>query len=142
MNLTQRATVSILALAVATSVGSIGLTALQLRPQSGVAAVVISSSIVGELNGVTDAVTDMPPATRMGVLNRHGVASPQALSDALAAQRAYLAQAEKQRSDELALSDRRYTLLLALSVFNVAAAALGAIALYEAYRTTRRVRTQ
>jgi hypothetical protein len=130
MKLTHRATVSILALAVVASVSSIALTGLQLRPQRGVADVVIRTAIVGELTGVTDAVREMPIAARTGVLARHGVSSEQALADSLEAQRV-------QRADDLARSDKRFTLLLVLAIFNVAAAALGTISLYEAYRTKR-----
>ena len=142
MKLTHRATVSILALAVVASMGSIGLTALQLRPQRGVVDVVTSTAIVGELNGVSDAVKDMPMAARSDVLARHGVSSEQALADSLDAQRAHLAQAERERANELARSDKRFTLLLVLAIFNVSAAALGTISLYEAYRTKRNHSTQ
>jgi hypothetical protein len=137
MKLTHRATVSILALAVVASASSIGLTAQQLRPQRGLVDVLINTAIVSELNGVSDAVNDIPLSARRGVLARHGVVSEEALAASLSAQRAHLAQAERERSDELARSDRRFTLLLVLSVFNVAAAALGTISLYEAYRTKR-----
>lgn len=137
MKLTQRATVSILALAIVASVSSIGVTGLQLKPQRGASDVMISAAIVGELNGVSDAVKDMPMSTRSGVLERHGVSSEQALSESLAAQRAHLAQAERVRADELARSDKRFTLLLVLAIFNVSAATLGTISLYEAYRTKR-----
>ncbi|MFL9911979.1 hypothetical protein [Paraburkholderia sp. RL17-337-BIB-A] len=133
---------SILALAVVASVGSIGLTSLQLRPQRGAVDVLISTAIVGELNGVSDAVKDMPMAARSGVFARHGVTSEQALADSLEAQRANLAHAERERADELARSDRRFTLLLVLALFNVSAATLGTISLYEAYRAKRSHSTQ
>lgn len=133
---------SILALAVVASVSSIGLTAQQLRPQRGVVDVLISTAIVSALNGVSDAVKDIPMPARRGVLARHGVTSEDALADSIDAQRAHLAQTERERSDELARSDMRFTLLLVLSVFNFAAAALGSISLYEAYRTKRNNSTQ
>ncbi len=138
MKLTHRATVSILALAVVSSVSSIGLTVQQLRPQRGLVDVLISTAIVSELNGVSDAVNDIPASARPGVLARHGVMSEEALAASLTAQRERLALAERARSDELARSDRRFTMLLVLSIFNVAAGALGTISLYEAYRTKRK----
>ncbi len=138
MKLTHQATVSILALSVVASVSSIGLTAQQLKPQQGVVDVLISTAIVSELNGISDAVNDIPLSARRGVLARHGVTSEEALAVSVDAQRAHVAEAERERSDELTRSDRRFTLLLVLSVFNVAATALGTISLYEAYRTKRK----
>lgn len=138
MKLNHRATVFILALAVVASVGSIGLAGLQLSPQCGAVDVVISTAIVGELNGVSDAVKDMPASMSRGVLFRHGVSSEQALADSLNAQRVHLAQADQERAVELARSDKRSALLLVLAIFNAFAAALGAISLYEAYRAKPR----
>lgn len=132
---------AILSLAVVASVSSIVLTAQQLRPQRGVVDVLISTAVVGELNGVSDAVKDIPMPARRSVLARHGVTSEEALADSLIAQRARLEQAERERSDELARSDRRFTLLLVTGIFNIAAAALGTISLYEAYRTKRKSNT-
>jgi hypothetical protein len=138
MKLNHRTTLSILALAVISSVGSIGLAGLQLMPQSAAADVITNTAIVAELNGVDDALKDIPTSVRDAVLARHGVSSEQALDDSLEAQRAHLAQAEQARAQELHGSDRRSAVLLVLALFNAFAAALGGISLYEAYRANRR----
>jgi hypothetical protein len=138
MKLNHRATLSIRALAVATSAYSIGLAGMQLKPQPAATDVVINTAIVAELNGVHDSLKDIPPSMRNGVLARHGVSSEQALDDSLEAQRSRLAQAEQARAQELHGSDKRSALLLVLTLFNACATALGAISLYEAYRATRR----
>jgi hypothetical protein len=137
MKISQRATLSILALAVISSVGSIGLTALQFEPQRAAAGVVIDTAVVAELNGVSDALKDMPFAMRSRVLARHGVTSEQALNESLESQRAHLAQTERLRVDELSRSDKRTTLLLMLGLFNACAASLSAISLFDAYRAKR-----
>ncbi|WP_165190381.1 hypothetical protein [Paraburkholderia dioscoreae] len=137
MKLSQRATLSILAIAVLTSVATIGVAGLQLRPQRAAADVVIDTAIVSELTGVSDAIRDMPVALRTGVLARHEVQSEQALNESLNAQRANLATAERQRANELASSDRRSASLIALALFNAFATALGAISLFDAYRAKR-----
>jgi hypothetical protein len=134
MKLNHRATLSILALAVVSSVCSIGLAGLQLKPQRAAADVVVNTAIVAELNGVHDSLKDIPPSMRNGVLARHGVSSEQALDDSLEAQRSHLAPAEQARAQELQGSDKRSTLLLVLSLFNACATVLSAISLYEAYR--------
>ncbi|MEM5372924.1 hypothetical protein V4C53_43980 [Paraburkholderia azotifigens] len=138
MKLSHRATLSILALAVASSVGSIGLAGLQLKPRSAAADVITNTAIVAELNGVHDALKDIPDTVRNGVLARHGVSSEQALADSLEAQRTHLAQAEQARALELRTNDRRSAILLVLTLFNAFAAALAGISLYEAYRANRR----
>ncbi|WP_248558148.1 hypothetical protein [Paraburkholderia terrae] len=138
MKLNHRATLSILALAVVSSVGTIGLAGLQLKPQSAAADVITNTAIVAELNGVHDALKEIPGPVRNGVLARHGVSSEQALDDSLEAQRSHLAQAEQVRAQELQGSDKRSALLLVLSLFNACATVLSAISLYEAYRAIRR----
>lgn len=129
---------SILVLSVAASVGSIGLAGLQLRPQQGAADVVTNTAIVSELNGVSDAIRDMPTAAQSGVLERHGVRSETALADSLNLRRAQLERADQARRDELVHSDRLSALQLVLALFNAFAASLGAISLSEAYRANRR----
>ncbi|EIM98399.1 hypothetical protein WQE_24262 [Paraburkholderia hospita] len=138
MKLKHRATLSILALAVVSSVGSIGLACLQLKPQRAAVDVVINTGIVAELNGVHDALKDIPPSMRNGVLARHGVGSGQALDDSLEAQRSHLAQAEQARAQELQSAGKRSALLLVLTLFNACASALAAIWLYESYRAPHR----
>jgi hypothetical protein len=61
MKFSQRATLSILTIAVLTSTATIGLAGLQLRPQRAAVGVVIDTAIVAELTGVSDAIRDMPP---------------------------------------------------------------------------------
>jgi hypothetical protein len=134
MKISQRATLSILAIAVLTSTATIGLAGIQLQPQRAAVGVVIDTAIVSELTGVSDAIWEMPPALRSGVLARHEVRSEQALNESLAAQRANLAAAEQQRAHEIATHDRRVAWLIALALFNTFATAVGAISLFDAYR--------
>jgi hypothetical protein len=138
MKISQRATLSILAIAVLTSTAMIGLAGVQLQPQRAAVSVVIDTAIVSELTGVSDAVRDMPPELRSGVLARHEVRSAEALDQSLAAQRANLATAEQQRAVEIATHDRRTAWLIALALFNTFATAVGAISLLDAYRAKRK----
>lgn len=138
MKFSQRATLSILTIAVLTSTATIGLAGLQLQPQRAAVGVVIDTAIVSELTGVSDAIRDMPPALRSGVLARHDVGSEQALAQSLAAQRANLAVAERERVEEIAVRDKRAIWLIGLAVFNTFVIAVGAISLFDAYGTKRR----
>lgn len=138
MKLNHRATLSILALAVVSSVCSIGLAGMQLTPQRAAVDVVINTGIVAELNGVHDALKDVPPSMQTGALARHGVASEKDLDDSLKAQRSNLARAEEVRARELHDSGTRSAFLLVLSLFNACVSAVGVVSLYEAYRAPRR----
>ncbi len=134
MKFSQRATLSILAIAVLTSTVAIGLAGFQLQPQRAAVGVVIDTAIVSELAGVSDAIKDLPPELRSGVLARHEVRSEDALSQSLSAQRANLAVAERERAREIAAHDQRAAWLIALALFNTFATAIGAISLLDAYR--------
>ncbi|MFM0003992.1 hypothetical protein PQR57_23580 [Paraburkholderia dipogonis] len=138
MKFSQRATLSILTIAVLTSTATIGLAGLQLQPQRAAVGVVIDTAIVSELTGVSDAIRDMPPALRSGALARHDVGSEQALAQSLAAQRANLAVAERERVEEIAVRDKRAIWLIGLAVFNTFVMAVCAISLFDAYGTKRR----
>jgi hypothetical protein len=138
MKLNHRATLSILALAVVSSVCSIGLAGMQLKPQRAAVDVVINTGIVAELNGVHDALKDIPPSMQSGVLARHGVGSEQALADSLSTQRSNLVHAEQARAQEIHDSGTRSAFLLVLTLFNTCVGALGLVSLYEAYRAPRR----
>ena len=63
MKLSHRAAVSILTLAAVTSVGSIGLATAQFSAPSNAAQVVINA-VTSKLNGVVDAVSDLPDDRR------------------------------------------------------------------------------
>lgn len=134
MKISQRATLSILAIAVLTSTATIGLAVIQLQPQRAAVSVVIDTAIVSELAGVSDAIRDMPLELRSGILARHEVHSEQALDESLVAQRENLAAAEQQRVLEIATDERRVAWLIALALFNTFATAVGAISLLDAYR--------
>ncbi|MCC8397282.1 hypothetical protein LJ656_32425 [Paraburkholderia sp. MMS20-SJTR3] len=134
MKFSQRATLSILAIAVLTSTVTIGLAGIQLQPQRAAVGVVVDTAIVAELTGVSDAIEDLPPDLRSGVLARHEVRSEEALRQSLTAQRANLAVAERERAQEIAAHDRRAAWLIALALFNTFATAVGAISLLDAYR--------
>jgi hypothetical protein len=137
MKFSQCATLSILTIAVLTSTATIGLAGFQLRPQRAAVGVVIDTAIVSELTGVSDAIRDIPPALRSGVLARHDVGSEQALAKSLAAQRANLAAAERERAEEIAVRDKRAMWLIGLAVFNTFVMAIGAFSLFDAYGTKR-----
>ena len=134
MKFSHKAAVSILAVAAVMSVGSIGLVAVQFGAPSSAAQVVINTAVTSELNGVVDAVSDLPDDMRQGVITRHGAESMDALTRTLNEQRSRLSIAEQDRSAFLARNEKRLSLLLALTLFNGFALAMGAVSLFDAYR--------
>lgn len=138
MKISDRPTLSILALAIVSPVGPIGLADLQLKLQSAAAGRITGIAIAAELNSVHDSLKVIPGAVRNRVLTREGINFEQALDDSLEAQRAHPAQAEQARAQEFHVNDRRSAVLPVFTLFNAFAAALGGISLYETCRENRR----
>lgn len=113
----RRATQSILALAVLTSLAMICVAGLALRPLRAAIDAVIDMAIVRELTGVSDAIKKMPAALRQRVLARREVRPEHALDESLNSQWVVLAVAARLRAKGFAANDRRSSCLIALAPF-------------------------